>query len=152
MIDAALAGFLREGLSFHLGARNARLEPSGARAAAIRVDADGRHVVVFVPDLGATRVLPDLESNGQVALSYARASDDRAGQLKGIVTDIRPAETDDQPLVVAQWQAFMRELELVGIPRDFALGWATWPAFAVRIRVTAVFEQTPGPNAGTPIV
>jgi hypothetical protein len=107
---------------------------------------------VFVPDRAASRILQDLESNGQAALSYARASDDRAGQLKGVVTDIRAAAPAEQPLVAAQWQAFMRELELVGIPREFALGWAAWPAVAIRIKVTAIFEQTPGPNAGTPIV
>ena len=151
MIDTELAGFLREGLSIHLATRDARLQPSGARAAAIQVDADGRHVVVFVPDRAAARILPDLESNAQAAVSYARASDDRAGQLKGVVTDIRAAAPAEQPLVATQWQAFMRELELVGIPRDFALGWATWPAVAIRIRVTSVFEQTPGPKAGTPI-
>jgi hypothetical protein len=151
MIDRALAGFLEEGLSIHIGARNARLQPSGARAAAVTVDPDGSHILVYLPDLGASRILPDLEATGQAAVSFGRPTDDRASQVKGIVTAIRPASPDERATITAQWQGFMRQLETIGIPREIALGWATWPAVVVRLRVTAVFEQTPGPLAGTPI-
>jgi len=151
MIDGALASFLEEGLSIHIGARDSRLQPSGARAAAVMVASDGREMVVYVPDLAASRILPDLEANGQVAVSFGRPVDDRACQVKGVVTSIRKAEPAERAVITAQWQGFMRQLELIGIPSDLALGWANWPAVAVRIRVTAVFEQTPGPLAGTPI-
>lgn len=151
MIDRALAGFLEGGLSIHIGARDARLQPSGARAAAVTVESDGSHLLVYVPDLGASRILPDLESNGQAAISFGRPTDDRACQVKGTVTAIRKATPDERPVITAQWQGFMRQLELVGIPPDLALGWANWPAIVVRLKVTAVFEQTPGPLAGTPI-
>lgn len=151
MIDRALAGFLEGGLSIHIGARDARLQPSGARAAAVTVEPDGSHLLVYVPDLGASRILPDLESNGQAAISFGRPTDDRACQVKGTVTAIRKATPDERPVITAQWQGFMRQLELVGIPPDLALGWANWPAIVVRLKVTAVFEQTPGPLAGTPI-
>jgi hypothetical protein len=149
MIDRALASFLEEGLSIHVGARDARLQPSGTRAAAVTVEPDGTHLVVHVPDLGASRILPDLEANGQAAVSFGRPTDDRACQVKGVVTDIRKATADERAVITAQWLGFMRQLELVGIPPDLALGWATWPAVAIRIRITAVFEQTPGPLAGT---
>jgi hypothetical protein len=149
MIDRVLASFLEEGLSIHIGARDTRLQPSGARAAAVSVEPDGRHILAYVPDLGASRILPDLESNGQAAVSFGRPTDDRACQVKGTVTDIRKATPDERGLITSQWQGFMRQLELVGIPPDLALGWANWPAIAIRIKVTAVFEQTPGPLAGT---
>jgi len=149
MIDQALAGFLEEGLSMHIGSRDARLQPSGARAAAVTVEPGGTHVVVYVPDLGASRILPDLESNGQAAVSFARPTDDRACQVKGTVTDIRPATPRERAIITGQWQGFMQQLERIGIPADLALGWANWPAVAIRIKVTAVFEQTPGAHAGT---
>jgi hypothetical protein len=151
MIDRALADFLEEGVSLHIGARDARLQPSGARAAAVKVEPDGSHMVVYVPDLGASRILPDLEANGQVAVSFGRPIDDRACQVKGTVTAIRKATPDERPIITAQWQGFVRQLELIGIPADLALGWANWPAVAIRMKVTAVFEQTPGPLAGTPL-
>jgi hypothetical protein len=151
MIDRALAGFLEGGLSIHIGARDARLQPSGARAAAVTVEPEGSHVVVYVPDLGASRILPDLEANGQAAVSFGRPVDDRACQVKGTVVEIRTAAPEERAIITSQWQGFMRQLDLVGIPPDLALGWANWPAVAVRIRITAVFEQTPGPQAGTRI-
>jgi len=151
MVDRALASFLEEGLSIHIGARDARLQPSGARAAAVTVESDGREMVVYVPDLAASRILPDLEANGQVAVSFGRPVDDRAAQVKGLVTSIRKAEPAERDAITRQWDGFMRQLESIGIPSDLALGWANWPAVAVRIRITAVFEQTPGPLAGTPI-
>ena len=152
MIDRALADFLEGGVSIHIGARDARLQPSGARAAAVTVEPDGRHILVYVPDLGASRILADLEATGQAAVSFGRPADDCARQVKGIVTAIRPASPDERPIITAQWGGFLRQLETIGIPRDITLGWATWPAVVVRLRVTAVFEQTPGPLAGTPLV
>lgn len=151
MIDPALASFLEEGLSLYAGARDGRLRPSGARALALAVEPDGRHLIVYIADLGASRLLPDLDATGHLAVSAARPTDDRACQVKGVVTDVRAASADERAVVTRQWQAFMRQLETIGIPRDLALGWATWPATVIRIKVTAVFEQTPGPLAGTPL-
>ena len=53
MIDKELAAFLQEGLAIHIGTRNARLEPNGARVVAVRVEDDGTHVVAYVPKLAA---------------------------------------------------------------------------------------------------
>ena len=36
-------------------------------------------------------------------------------------------------------------------PRAVASGWSFWPAVAIRVRVTAVFEQTPRPGTGHPL-
>ena len=151
MIDRDLARFLEEGLSLHAGARNARLEPSGIRACAVKIDADGQHLELYVPEPAAARFLPDVESNGQVAISFGRPQDDRACQVKGTVLGVRPARDDERAIVEAQWDGFMRQLEIIGIPRAMAGGWASWPAVALRVKVTAVFEQTPGPQAGAPI-
>src|SRR5690606_29079289 len=111
----------------------------------------GSHLLVYVPDLGASRILPDLEATGQAAVSFGRPTDDRATQVKGIVPSIRQATPGERAIITAQWQGFKRQPETIGIPREITLGWATWPAVVVRLRVTAVFEQTPGPLAGTPL-
>jgi hypothetical protein len=36
-----------------------------------------------------------------------------------------------------------------GVPRRVTRSFAHWPAFAIEIDVDPVFEQTPGPRAGT---
>ena len=148
MIDTQLAGFLQEGLGIYLGTREHDLRPEGARALAAAVDADGVHVTVYAAEIADARLRAHLESNGQIAVSFARPIDDRACQVKGVCVGIRPASEEERPLVDGQWAAFMRSLDAIGIPWGLAAAWVTWPALAIRLRVTAVFDQTPGPHAG----
>jgi hypothetical protein len=151
MIDDELARFLEQGLGIHLGTRNAQLQPNGARVAAVRVDDDRVHVVAYVAKAAAKRLLADLESNGQAALSFGRPVDDRACQLKGVFVNVRSATPKERPFIDAQWSAFLGQLETIGIPRAAAAGWTTWPAVAIRLRATALFNQTPGREAGSPL-
>ena len=148
MINPPLAAFLEEGLSLHIGTRDADLNPQGGRAAAMTVEPDGTHVLVYVPERAMMRLRANLESNGLAAISIGRPVDERACQVKGLVVDIRPAREDEQALVAAQWDGFMRQLESIGIQRAVAAGWSMWPAVALRMRVTSVFEQTPRPDTG----
>ena len=108
-------------------------------------------VVALYHGLGSEvspRVLADLQSNGQAAVVFARPTDDRACQVKGQFVDVRPARAEEQPFVETQWARFLDNLEKIGISRSIARGWITWPAVAIRLRASAVFEQTPGPDAG----
>jgi hypothetical protein len=151
MLDPTLAAFLREGLGIHIGTCNHRLEPNGARALAVTVEDDGAHLVVYVAEVAAARLLPDLAANGRAAVSFGRPVDDRACQVKGDFVSARPAAANVREMVRAQFDAFRANLELIGIPRAGSANWVVWPAVAIRLRVTAVFEQTPGPAAGTPL-
>jgi hypothetical protein len=151
MIDATLARFLEEGLGVHLGTRNDQLEPNGARAIAVKVDETVGHVFVYLADVAAKRVLPDLAANGLAAVVCARPIDERACQLKGTFVASRPATADERPFVMAQWDGFMKQLETIGVSRASMTGWATWPLTVITIKATAVFNQTPGVEASTPI-
>jgi hypothetical protein len=151
MIDTELAAFLQEGIAIQLGTRNARLEPNGARVVAVTVEGDGRHLVAYVPDAAAPQVLPDLEANGQAALVFARPPDERACQVKGTFTSARPASEAERAGVLAQWDRWLDRLAAIGVPRATLEPWITWPCTAIRLRVTAIFDQTPGPNAGAPL-
>ncbi len=151
MLNPALAAFLQEGLGIHVGTRNDRLEPNGARGIAATVDDDGAHLVVYVAEVAAGRLLPDLAANGQAAVSFGRPVDDRACQVKGELVSVRAAAADEREMIRAQFDGYLASLEVIGIPRASAANWPTWPAVAIRLRATAVFEQTPGPAAGTPM-
>jgi hypothetical protein len=151
MVHPELGAFLEEGLGIHIGTRNEGLQPGGTRAVAVKVEEDGLHIVVYVARAAAKRVLPDLESNGQAAVVFGRPVDDRSCQVKGIFVSARPARTAEREFVHAQWEAYRDKLERIGIPRAAAAAWITWPALAIRLKVTTLFEQTPGPNAGAPI-
>jgi hypothetical protein len=150
MIDAQLAAFLQEGVGIHIGTRDEARRPNGARAIAVQVLDGGAHLVVYLSAAAAARLMADLESNGQAAVSFGRPTDDRACQVKGIFVDARPAAEGERSFVAAQWDGFLGRLEQIGIPRVATRAWVTWPAVAIRLRATAVFNQTPGPDAGAP--
>jgi hypothetical protein len=149
MIDSALATFLQEGLAIHIGTRNEHLEPNGARGIAVTVDDDGTRVVVYVSKIAAERLLADLRSNGRAAVVFCRPTDDRACQVKGVFVSVRQARTAERALMTRQWEGFVRQLGQIGIPPATVQSWATWPAVAITLRVTELFDQTPGPKAGT---
>lgn len=151
MIDQQLAGFLEGGVGIHIGTRDEEFQPNGARAVAVKVEDDGAHLIVYVTKVAAARLLPDLESNGQAAVVFSRPTDDRSCQVKGVFVSSRAARANERPFVMAQWDRFLEQLERVGIPRAAFEGWVTWPSLAIRLRATALFEQTPGPGAGAPL-
>lgn len=151
MIDEPLRDFLEQGLSVHLSTRDHGLTPVGARALAIRVHDDRVHVTVYLSAIAAARLVEPLEVSRQAAVNLGRPMDDRACQLKGVFVAMRDATDDERTLVDTQWNGFLGQLEMIGIQRATLAGWSIWPAVAVEIRTTALFEQTPGPLAGTPM-
>ena len=149
MLDKSLTEFLEQGLAIHIGTRNGRMQPNGCRVTAVRVEEQGRHLVVFLPTSASPQVLEDLRSNGQAALSFARPVDDRAVQVKGVFVSERAMDPTEQTFVMSQWGALFAQLEAIGLSGLANMStWTMWPCTAVTIRVNAVFSQTPGPEAG----
>jgi hypothetical protein len=150
MIDTQLASFLEEGIFIALATGNERLEPSGARGIAAVVERDGTHLVVFITTLAAAHVLPNLESSGQAAVCFARPPDERACQIKGAFAGARTASEDEREVVQGQWSRWLDRLGTIGLVPAFK-HWPSWPCVAIRVRVGAIFNQTPGPGAGAPL-
>jgi hypothetical protein len=148
MLDRTLTEFLEQGLAIHIGTRDARLRPNGCVVTAVRVEDEGRHLVAFIPKAVTSAVFDDLHSNGQAAISFTRPSDDKAVQVKGEFVATDDATQADQQFAMSQWEGFLRQLDLIGLPGKATATWTLWPCVAVRIRVTALFSQTPGPEAG----
>jgi hypothetical protein len=151
MVDRSLATFIEGSVGIHLATRNAGFEPNGGRALAARVDAGGAHLTVYVATVVAERLRADLETNGQVAVGFARPTDERACQLKGQLVSLRDAEPAERDVIETQWKAFLQALGCIGIPSEPLARWPRWPASAVTLKVTAIFEQTPGAGAGEPM-
>jgi hypothetical protein len=151
MIDEQLAAFLHDGVGIHVGTRNERFEPNGARAISAKVEDDGKHLVLFLAEIAARRILPDLESNGLAAVVFARPRDERACQVKGTFVASWTVTDAERTAALMQWNAFLDGLDYIGIPRVSAAPWINVADIAIRLEVTAVFEQTPGPKAGQAI-
>src|ERR1043165_8569273 len=129
-----MAAFLQEGLPAHIGTRNADLQPSGARVTAVKVDADGEHVTVYVPSAAAPPLLDDLRANGQVAVVFARPADERSCQVKGTFINSWTPSADEDAFVKEQWGRCLQALEVIGYPRAGTESWTMWPCVAVKFR------------------
>jgi hypothetical protein len=149
MLDRSLTEFLERGLAIHIGTRNAQMRPNGCRVTAVRVENQGQHLVAYLPKAATPSVLEDLRQNGQAAVSLTRPIDDRAVQVKGVFVSERDADPSEEAFVLGQWNALLTELDVMGLAAlSSTSSWSMWPCVAVTLRVTAVFSQTPGPEAG----
>jgi hypothetical protein len=154
---AELQAFLELGASLMVGTRDADCVPELMRAWGPRVGRDRRSVTLCVARAGSARTLANLRDNGRLAVTCARPLDSNAIQLWGRCLGRGPATRQDLAAVRAHRDVFARVNEGIGIPRPFIE--ALWqrelagsPAM-VRIRFAAdqIFNQTPGPGAGSPL-
>lgn len=151
MIPEELADFVASGVSVLVGTRDAAWAPDAVRGMGARVEAAGRELSVFLPCATAGTSLANLTDNGRIAVCFSRAADHRSIQVKGRVVAISPADDEDHRAIDRYRNLLVDSWSFVGVPRRLTLRMAAWPAVTVRFTVDALYEQTPGPVAGTPI-
>jgi len=147
-LSQELADFLQSGISISIATRDGSLTPNGTRAWAVTADDDRTHITAFLYANTAEPILRDLHAHPEVALGFDRPSDSRACQVKGSYVASHRCRAVDRKVIDRQVAGFFADLGTIGIPAALFRGWKTWPAVAIRIRVTDVFHQTPGPGAG----
>ncbi|HQQ78162.1 MAG TPA: pyridoxamine 5'-phosphate oxidase family protein [Thermoanaerobaculia bacterium] len=134
-----------------VGTRDAAMRPACSMAVGVAFPGEGR-VTVYVPEATGARTLADLEANGAIAVVFEEIPTHHTVQLKGRVTEIRPAGERERELVERSIGGFFAQVEAVGGPPAVVRRKRRWPCRAVTFAVADVFEQTPGPKAGTPFV
>lgn len=150
-ISDELAEFLSSGLSIVVATRDAALQPDGVAACAARVHEDRDRLTVWFYEEAAEEMLRNLRQHPEIAIDFDLPTSHRACQVKGTFVGSRPAREDERAEVDRQLDAFADDLEKIGIPAAAFAGWKSWPCTAFEIRVTELFEQTPGPGAGEPL-
>jgi hypothetical protein len=134
-----------------VGARDESLRPSCTMAVGVGFPGEGL-VTVFLPEATAAGTLANLEANGMIAVVFEEILTHHTIQLKGRVSGIRPASGEERPVVERGIAGFFTQVEAVGGPPGAVRRRRRWPCRAVTFAVSDVFEQTPGPRAGTPLV
>jgi hypothetical protein len=150
-ISVELAEFLESGLSVVVGTRDGKLEPDGAVAWAVQVHEGGGRLTVFLHEIAAREMLRNLKSHPEIAIDLDQPTSHRACQVKGIYLSSRRARPAERAVVESQLEGFATDLEAIGIPRPMTRAWKVWPCVALELRVTQLFEQTPGPGTGGPL-
>jgi hypothetical protein len=148
MISTDLQELLESGISILVGTRSDRLVPECCRGVGARVEDGGAELTVFLPVATSEGTIANLRDNGRIAVCFARAMDHRSVQVKGSVLGIEEARAEDRPRVLEYRMALAEAWGVIGVPPRITLRMVHWPCHAVRLRVGAIFNQTPGPGAG----
>jgi hypothetical protein len=140
---------LEAGNSVLVATVDAQNAPSCCRAIAIRSMDTLETVIVYLPIATSQRIIQDVATTHRIAVAATHIIDHCSTQLKGTARTARIAGDNEMAFVKNRLDAFGDVIESIGVPRRTARTVAYWPAFAVEMRVEEIFDQTPGPNAGS---
>jgi hypothetical protein len=148
-MNERLAKCVEPGVSVIVGSVDAAGNPSCCRAVGLKSDDGLATVTVFVPMATSADTMANLAATGRLAVVTTHPISHCATQLKGIVERTRQARDEEEPFIVAHFGGFGGVLNTIGYPLRVTRSIAHWPAFAVEMRVDEIYEQSPGPKAGT---
>jgi hypothetical protein len=137
------------GMSILVGSVDGAGMPSCCRAVAL-TSADGlATITAYVPVATSQDTIANVAGTRRMAVVVSHPIDHCSTQLKGTTTSVRLARDDEAALVQGQLDQFAEVLATIGVPRRVTGRVAHWPAFAIEMRVEEMYEQTPGPKAGS---
>ncbi|WP_415063441.1 hypothetical protein [Bdellovibrio sp.] len=143
-----LKDIIKLGVGMVVATRDAQMRPDICDGAGINISSDASRMTIFLVQQRATRTLANIENNRSIAVSMSRPPTYAAAQIKGHVTRVRPLDPAEQPIAQECATAFQREIQLIGVTREAAMGLRLVPDIAVDVSIENIFIQTPGPKAG----
>ena len=152
LLTEDVACFMQSGISISVASRDVRRVPSLARAAGCHVSADHQQVTLLLLPSQARQLLADISSTGVIAVVFSSPSTNRTLQVKGSLHAMRDATATDMQLAEKQRELFASVLIPLGYAHDLAFAVHCRDVkdmMAVTFTPTDLFEQTPGPKAGT---
>jgi hypothetical protein len=149
--------FIERGASVMVGTRDAELVPELVRAWGPRISADRTRVSMCVAMAASARTISNLSDNSRLAVTFALPADSNAIQLWGRCTGTGRPQRGDLSAVQQHRDLFARVNTGLGVPPAFIE--ALWQhelagspdMVAIRFVVEHIFNQTPGPGAGSPL-
>ena len=148
-MNGRLAKCLEPGVSVIVGSVDAEGNPACCRAVGLRSRDDLVTATVFVPVATSAETMANVASTGRIAVVTTHPITHCATQLKGVVQATRAASAEDEDFVREHFAGFGGVLQTIGYPARVTRSVAQWPAFALEMRVDEIYEQSPGPKAGT---
>jgi hypothetical protein len=124
--------------------------PELARVMGTRVGPNGETLTIWLPTVQLGRTLTNLERHKEIALFYCRVTDYRSVQVKGTVLSIREGTDIERAQCAAYVEQFAEQCAVIGMTREQVARMRFWPATVIELKVNALYQQTPGPQAGAP--
>ena len=138
-----------------VGTSDADRVPEVSRGWGVRVLPESDTLEVCVSSRVCGRTLDNLADNQQIAVTITSPSSYRSFQVKGRAIETGSIAPSDLERITRHQRAFTDEVVSVGMPepsavRLFSIEMEDAPEITnIRVLVEAVFNQTPGPGAGS---
>ena len=146
-----LQRFVEGGISVFVGTVDADKIPTCCRAIALSTSNDFETVTVYIPAATGQETIANVATTRRVAISASEPLSHGSIQIKGVSRGVKLAPAAEEEFVRMRLHQFADVLAELGLPRRVTHRIAHWPAFAIEVSVEQVFDQTPGPKAGTPL-
>ncbi len=154
-LDPEHVRFMTGGVSINTGSSGEAGLPSQCRAFGCRVDADGGRITVFLSAAPGADLLRDVHRSGAIAVVFSEPPTHRTMQVKGRDAKVEPLREGDPGVVAAYRTAFVDCLLPLGFTERTLRALLDCPdadLVAVGFTPEAAFNQTPGAQAGTPLI
>ncbi|MGE5452471.1 MAG: hypothetical protein ACM3VZ_11595 [Acidobacteriota bacterium] len=155
LLSDSTVAFIEREVAIDISSRSAALRPSACRAFACQVAPDRQRLTLFVRRQEAQPVLNDVLQQDVVAAVFCLPATETAMQIKGRQVQLSAATPDQIAYVQGYCHRFVEGVTRIGHNRDFAKAYmAIEPDSMVALSFVPeqVFEQTPGPQAGRPVM
>lgn len=155
LLSDSTVAFIQREVAIDVASCSPQLRPSACRGFACRVAPDRQRLTIFVRRGEASQLLQDVLTQDVIAVVFCLPETEVAIQIKGREISLSAATAQDAAAVEAYRQAFVDAIVKLGYNRDFGLAYmATEEGQLVAVSFTpeVLFEQTPGPLAGQPMV
>jgi hypothetical protein len=140
---------LDQNVSVMVGSVDAHGDPSTCRGLALTSKNDLLTVTVYVPVTTSRQTIANVTTTGRMTVVATDPLDNHSVQLKGTAATTRPAREDEEEAARRGFDGFAAALHSIGIPPRVTNAVTCWPAIAIEMKVEAIYDQTPGPKAGT---
>jgi len=153
-VVAELERLAASGIAVIVGTCDGNCVPELSRAWGVRVSGSEGALDVCIYARQGRRTLANLAENSQATVTIVSPSTYRSFQIKGHAVRTAAADQEDAKRVDDHKRAFVEEVALVGLSGEkAALLYQSemedsTDLMTIRIRVDALFDQTPGPGAG----
>jgi|SRR5579864_2081002 len=157
-IDDALKAFIESGVSVSVGTCDSDLLPALARAWGPHVGGDRRSLSLCISPAASGKTLHNLQDNGKVAVTFSLPTSYKTAQIKGHSIETTEPTAEDLAAVERHRETFISTTGAIGVSRDVVQLYVrrellSSPVLAkIVIIPEQIFDQTPGPGAGSPLI
>ncbi|HET8704659.1 MAG TPA: hypothetical protein VFM46_00045 [Pseudomonadales bacterium] len=150
-ISEKVAAFIQQGVAIAVASSNPQLRGSSARATGCRISPDRKRISLIMNQRWGEKLLHDIHTSHRLAAVFCLPITEQALQIKSsdaVVEALAPGDWGIVEHYQAMWEDQLRQLGFDVTLAHTMTRCEPSDMVVVSFSPEAVFEQTPGPDAG----